>query len=289
MNRLIMLVMVALLYLGGNSQAGEDHDLSFTTALLRSTFKIYGPAKEGFRLGTVFVMGKPHPTAKDKSYYVLITAAHVLEQIQGDKAVLVLRVKEGEQYSRLEHTINIRDGDKPLWAKHSQVDVAAMLIPMPEKADVVIIPTHFLATDNRLTELEITAGDQLLVLGYPYGNEANTAGFPILRSGRIASYPLIPSSNTKSFLLDFPVFKGNRGGPVFFHERIRRFRDGTTKTGEFVTVLGLVSQEREIKEEVRTLSENTVRSHKLGIAAVVHASFIRDLVESLAIPSIPRK
>ena len=43
----------------------------------------------------------------------------------------------------------------------------------------------------------------------------------IRASGRIASYPITPTSKTRTFLLDFEVFEGNSGGPVFLYERIR--------------------------------------------------------------------
>lgn len=57
--------------------------LELNTILMQSTFRIHGPKKgssDKTSFGTAFLMGKPTPDIT-KQYYVLITAAHVLEDI----------------------------------------------------------------------------------------------------------------------------------------------------------------------------------------------------------------
>ena len=65
----------------------------------------------------------------------------------------------------------------------------------------------------------------MMALGFPRGLAANAAGFPILRSGRVASYPIAPAKIFPTFLLDFSVFPGNSGGPVFMTQ-VDRHRPG---------------------------------------------------------------
>ena len=115
----------------------------------------------------------------------------------------------------------MRDGGKPLWYRHPEADVAAMIVPLPEEflRQHDWLPEMLLAGDDRFREREITAGDELMCLGYPLGLESNPAGFPILRSGRIASFPITPSTVAKSFLFDIPVYGGNSGGPVFYDRK----------------------------------------------------------------------
>ncbi len=253
---------------------------SFTEAIMRSTFRIAGPNSQG----TAFILGKPDPTNKDRSFFVLITATHVLKGIEGEVATLFLRTREGDTYKKLPHQIRIRFGKQPLWKQHPEVDVAVMFVPIPRKADIYLASTDLIATDEQIKKLNVNAGEEVLVLGYPYGAEANDAGFPILRSGRIASFPLTPTATVKTFLLDFPVFKGNSGGPVFLDQRFRT-KEGKAAFGHFVSVLGIVSQEQSITEKVKSLEELQIKSHKLGIAVVVHGSFVSELVNSLELPT----
>src|SRR6204780_1153755 len=84
------------------------------TILMNSTFKIVGPnatIKGNIIFGTVFIMAKPIKDRPDKGYFVLITAAHVLDKIGGEEAVLQLRRKDaGGTITALDYPIQIRTG-----------------------------------------------------------------------------------------------------------------------------------------------------------------------------------
>jgi hypothetical protein len=164
--------------------------------------------------------------------------------------------------------------------QHPTADVAAMRVRVPETAHVVLALTDLLATDETLRQLAVGPGEELLVLGFPLGAESSSAGFPILRSGRIASYPLLPTKDVKTFLMDFQVFKGNSGGPVFLMASARQSAGGLS-LGRFLSVFGLVSQEQEVKERIQSLTEITERTHRLALAVVVHAQFIRETIDAL--------
>lgn len=208
---------------------------------MESTFRIHGPKMgdgEAISFGTAFLMG--NPTAdKTKYYYVLITAAHVLENIGGENGTLTLREKHSDgSYSQKLWNVRLRDKDKPLYVKHKDADVVALYVDMPDDLNVQILPINLLADDELLKKFEIHPGDELLCLGFPLF-ASNDSGFPILRSGKIASYPIVPTKVNKSLLFDFRVFEGNSGGPVYFvdHDRIY---GGSTHLGETVQfVVGL--------------------------------------------------
>ena len=254
----------------------DQKQLDVCTILMRSTYKIQGNKS----LGTAFIMGEPSQDSPEKSYYVLITAAHVLDGMNSEVAVLHLRKQEGEHFSKLLFSIPIRKDGRPLWIKHPAVDIAAMRVRLPREADVPLISTNLIETDEILEQFQVHPGDQLLVLGFPYGAEANDAGFPILRSGRIASYPLVPGKVNKTFLLDFEVFKGNSGGPVLFYCENRVYGE-TTHIGSIQFVMGVVSQEKDVTERVESLSETVVRRHRLALGVITHASFVVDLLKML--------
>ena len=270
-----LLLLASVIVAGATSSQGAEMDIN--TILMRSTFKISG--KE--TLGTAFIIGRPVPGESEKLFYVLVTAAHVLQDIKEDHAILYLRRKDGEEFVKFQYRLQIRKDDQPLWTKHPEADVAVMYVRLPKEADVKLLPMSLLVTEQQLEEYEIHPGDVLSCLGYPYGAEANQSGFPILRSGQIASYPLTPTSKIQTFLFDFRVFGGNSGGPVYFVSSNRTYGGGV-RLGQTINVLaGLVSEEKVIKEEIRSLTETRLAKHPLSLAVVVHAALIRETIELL--------
>jgi len=217
----------------------------------------------------------------------LVTAAHVLEGIQEDEAVLFLRVTNPDgSFKKLPHQLPIRLDGQPLWVKHANADVAAMYVRLPHAASLRrIVSTELLASDEDLSLYEIHPGDRLACLGYPYGAEANEAGFPILRSGRIASFPLTPTSIYPTFLFDFRVFGGNSGGPVYLAETSRTYGKSTHLGQTLQFVMGLVSQEQTLEEEVRSLTETRKVKHQLALAVVISAPLIAETIGLLPPPA----
>lgn len=171
----------------------------------------------------------------------------------------------------------IRRNGQPLWKRNPDVDVAVMYIrlsvPIFDKAPTI----DLLATDEMLQKYQITPGVELKCLGYPLGDESNTAGFPILRTGDIASYPLLPSAQSKTFLFDFRVFKGNSGGPVYFSQP--QFRGGVRFGGRAQFIMGLVIDERVLSEPYG--------QYQLSLGVVVHASLISQTINLLPAPETP--
>lgn len=251
--------------------------LELNTVLMRSTFKLASEES----IGTAFIIGRP--SEKDATWlsYVMVTAAHVLEEMKGSYATLFLR-KKNQNFQKVPYRFEIRHEGTPLWIRHPDetVDVAVMYVLLPRDIDIVILPTRMLANDEVLGKFEIHPGDELMCLGYPFGAEATEAGFPILRSGKIASYPLIPTKQTKTFLYDFRVFRGNSGGPVYFVQSGRTYA-GSMHVQTIQFIAGLVSKETVIKETVKSLYETREETHPLSLANVVHASFIKETIEML--------
>jgi hypothetical protein len=235
--------------------------------------------------GTAFVLGKPMKSVKNRGYYVLITAAHVLNGMKGDTAILVLRKLSGDSFIKVPYPIQIRRGTTPLWVQHSTMDVAVMYVNLPEEIDIELIPTSLLATDEILKQFEIHPGDRLSCLGFPLTAEANDAGFPILRSGQIASFPLIPVKSVKTFLFDFNVFEGNSGGPVYFVDSNRQYAD-STHIGKIQFLMGLVSEQKFVEEQVQSLRQTRKDRYQLGLGVVIPAAFIMETIDKL--PETPQ-
>jgi V8-like Glu-specific endopeptidase len=274
------IAVAALLLLLVSSPVRADGPFEINTTLMRSTFKVAGTGSAG----TAFILGRRDVRDANKAHYVLVTAAHVLNKMQTDDAVLFLRKKDGAGFQKIAFPIKVKKNGRPLWTTHPDADVAVMYVALPTEADLVLLSTDLLATDEVLEKFSIHPGDQLSCLGFPYGADANDAGFPVLRTGHIASYPLTPTKKTKVLLFDFNVFEGNSGGPVYFVDRNRTF-GGTTNLGTTIQFLvGLVSQQSMIEEEVKSMSETRRVQHQLGIGIVIHASLIREALDLLPAP-----
>jgi hypothetical protein len=114
----------------------------------------------------------------------------------------------------------------------------------------------------------------MMALGFPKGLSSNRAGFPILRWGRVASYPLSPTSRFPNFLLDFRVFDGNSGGPVFMADpRHAQPASGSEAGQGAFFVAGVLTKQVESKGE------------RLEIGVVTHAKHVRETIALLDRPA----
>jgi len=209
--------------------------------------------------GTGFLVNDPTPDGRPRT--VLVTANHVFERMPLSQVSVGYRTQAKDGSWRFTPLlILIRDGGKDLWRRDAVHDVAAIEVKAPEAFAKAAIPLGWLASDETFTRYRIGPGDEMMVLGYPKGLSANTAGFPILRSGRVAS-PIEAAEANPSFLLDFRVFPGNSGGPVFLVDAERPL-SGAAAAPQVVA--GMLTEQVEIDEQ------------RLEIGVVIDAKFIRD-------------
>ena len=115
--------------------APPKDEIELNRILMESTFMIQGQSAQGPTLGTAFIIARPIPNTKpQRGNFVLVTAAHVLEEMQGDDAVLNLRrrVDEGtNSWVGVPYPLKIRTNGKPNWVRNPEADVAVMYINGP--------------------------------------------------------------------------------------------------------------------------------------------------------------
>jgi hypothetical protein len=262
------------------SQRPDQPDLN--VILMQNTFLVVGPTKTPglSTLGTVFLLMRPFSVQPAKEYtsgrVVLVTAAHVLEEMNGDTATIFLRTHQGERWIIQPARFSIRHNGQALWKKQPDADVAVMYVKFPGNvlSMTTIVPTSFLADDEVLRKTGVVPGVDLNILGFPLGTTSNDAGFPILRTGVISSYPLLPTASTKSFLVDFRVFKGNSGGPVYYSRPEPKGSASLCCPPQFI--MGLVSKEKSVDMPYSQL--------QLSLGEIVHASIITSTIEMLPAP-----
>jgi hypothetical protein len=249
--------------------------IDLTIAMINATVEIDQPQADGVRIvGTGFLIADPAPDGAPR--VVLVTAEHVFDAMPGPEARIGWRISLPDGSWRFAPwPLKIRDGKTHLWTRHSSRDVAAISIEAPPEFARAAIPLAWLGDDMAFDRYRVGPGDEMMVLGYPEGLAANTAGFPIVRSGRVASYPLSPIAAFPTFLLDFRVFKGNSGGPVFMTEDIRR-RPGAEGAPPARFVAGMLA------------SQAMAGSERMEVGVITPAVYIR---ETLALidqaPTVP--
>jgi hypothetical protein len=238
--------------------------------LIQATVQVEQPLGDGTRtVGTGFLISDPTPDGRPRT--ILVTANHVFRKMPGAIATIGFRVENTDGSWRYDPApLKIRDGDKELWTHHPDRDVAAISIDAPPEFVKAAIPENWLGGDDAFAKYSLGPGDEMLALGFPEGLSANPAGFPILRSGRVASFPLGPSTAFPTFLLDFSVFPGNSGGPVYVRDTTHRVPVSGGAPAGFIA--GMLTQQVELN------------SQNLSIGIVTDARFVR---ETLALVDNP--
>ncbi|MET0273050.1 MAG: trypsin-like peptidase domain-containing protein [Phenylobacterium sp.] len=253
--------------------------MDLSVELIHATVQLEQPLGDGTRtVGTGFLISAPGPDGQPRT--VLVTANHVLQKMPSANARIGYRISNPDgSWSYSPQQLRIRDGQgHELWTHHPNRDVAAITITAPAEFAKAAIPVDYLAADDTFSKYQVGAGDEMMALGFPRGLAANQAGFPILRSGRVASYPVAPAKIFPTFLLDFSVFPGNSGGPVYMSDNAHR-RSGAQNVSDGAQdagfIAGLLTQQVELNNE------------RLEIGIVTHAKYIRETIGLIGDPAAP--
>jgi len=242
-----------------------------TLDLIQATVQVEQPLGDGTRtVGTGFLINDPTPDGHQR--IVLVTANHVFAKMPGAEATIGFRIENANgSWTYAPAQLRIREGTRELWTHHPDHDIAVISIEAPPAFAKAAIPEGWLAGDDTFNKYSLGPGDEMLALGFPEGLSANSAGFPILRAGKVASFPLAPSDSFPTFLLDFNVFPGNSGGPVYVDESAHQSAgaDGGAPGG---FIAGLLTQQVELNNQ------------NLSIGIVTEARFVRETLNLLDHP-----
>ena len=159
----------------------------------------------------------------------LVTAKHVvLPFILTNRDLNVrLNMKANRAESREFPISNHPERGSGTWFCHPDrsVDVAAVLINFEHLNKYGIEPGVFTSDQSaadreKLTRLDVSAGDGIFVLGFPMGLSGVQRNYVIVRQGVIARLSEMLDGASPTFLIDAFVFPGNSGGPVVLKPEI---------------------------------------------------------------------
>jgi hypothetical protein len=242
--------------------------------VVEATYKL----TDGLTAATCFLLERPKPDDKG-TQILLVTAAHVLENFKGEQVRLILRKPKGpDEIEMMTWPFRIRNGDKPVWVKHRETDVAALAIDPPAELRPKTLPVDILATADAWKTIDFEPGDLIRLVGYPHAMlfEPNSQGYPTTRLGAIAGFPLKPSEKSRMFLIDCNVFEGDSGGPIYFLGE--KPADGGPRP---LLILGLLHGQHFLNENIRTAYQTGEFRHRFGIGMVVYSLSIIETINQV--------
>jgi hypothetical protein len=252
----IALVVTVLAFLVAAARADVAIDA------LRATVRIEHDGNSG----TAFVVALPAADGRAETR-LLVTAAHVLENMKGDSCTAAFRARGGSGFVRRDARLPIRADRRTLWVRHPEADVAVIEVEPPADADLGALPVDRLADAAAFERGDVRAGQRTLVACFPAKTEANAAGWPVLRAGTIATHPLAPVTSLDTFFVDYSHFGGDSGAAVVVE------RDAAP------LVVGIVVSMQRQTDRVTSPFEDKKVHTPLGLGIAVPADRVRATID----------
>ena len=180
---------------------------------------------------------------------VVITNKHVINGAVKGRLIFCVRNKDGTPKDDQHYAMYI-DGFEYLWKKHpdENVDLCAMpLAPIINTAEAQgITPFYITFTRDNLPSKaffdEVSALEDIIMVGYPNGIWDEKNNKPIFRKGITATDMKYDYNGKKEFVIDAACFPGSSGSPVMvFNQGMYSDKFGNTYVrGGRAVLLGIL-------------------------------------------------
>ena len=255
------------------SMTSVNAEVITSTDIVMATHRIERPETTG----TCFLIKRPDPGNPEQSQLLLVTAAHAFEGMRGETTTLVLREQNPEgAWNAKPHLIAIREGNKELWTQHPQEDVAVLQLDLPDHLRVDPLPIEILASADQWNAAPPEPGSFVRTVGYPHAPifKPSPAAFATTRLGCIADFPLSPIAAHPKVLIDYHIFEGDSGGPIYAKDQ-----EGTLK------IIGLVHGQHFIDERFKNIYAEGMTRKRLGLAIIENSAVILETIAKIPHPS----
>jgi len=216
--------------------------------------------------GTGFLVGRN--LGGDQWRIVLMTNKHVLDTDPAKRAAMKavkLHVNIEENGSLRGETIDypLEDSSGRWVREHPTPDVDVLgiaAVPLFNGLKVLankFVPEDWFATSAKRKELDITAGEEIITVGYPSGLRQGKTNLPLIRQGIISTrigeelHEEVPTSagvkirKSRAFLIDGATIPGSSGSPVVLKPITgRQIGDNIVMGGVMPVLLGTVAETR---------------------------------------------
>jgi V8-like Glu-specific endopeptidase len=215
-------------------------ELSITEQLSYSTMRIECKYNDGSSAtGTGYYFRFKDDKVNNRFIPVIITNKHVIDDSINGKLTFTKANDNGEPIDNEHFDISI-DNFEAFWRKHpdKDVDLCAMPFqPFISKAEEVSLKPFYIGLETSLIPKEeqlkeLSAMEEIVMVGYPNGIWDQLNNKPIFRKGITATHRAVDYNGRKEFLIDAACFPGSSGSPVFLlNEGGYRDKKGNTYMG----------------------------------------------------------
>ena len=179
------------------------------------------------------------------TYPAIITNKHVVNYKQDENVKFHLHLQDGDGESNSSIGIELNAH----WYFHSTKDICFTLVnPVFEqvkascgkKVFYIADDAGILATDEKIKDL--SALEELVMVGYPIGLADARNNYPIFRKGYTAAHPAVDFNEDGIGLVDMACFPGSSGSPIYIlNEGSYRDKHGNSYFGSSrVMLLGVL-------------------------------------------------
>ena len=230
-------------------------------------------------LATGFFYGDLVVSQPEERYFLfLVTNRHVLEGLS--PISLRFNPQEGDQTIDLEVPLV----DKVIFHPNKAVDLAVLPVLAGGLRDKGVRLESFqgnihAANLTKMSEIGVSEGDGVFVLGFPMGLVGIERNSVIVRSGVIARLQDAYAGHVPYFLIDTSVFPGNSGGPVILKPEMVAI-EGTSTNNESLLV-GVVQSYIPYTDTAVSQQTGQIRSvfmENSGLAQILPIQFIEETI-----------
>ena len=193
-------------------------ELSPSEQLCYSTIRIECITQKGGSTGTGFFFNFLENKEPHQFIPCIVTNKHVVEDAVHRILVLTCKMKDGTEYLHRVSIPNFRQS----WIFHPKKEIDLCIMPFQPIVEVVSAQGHkpfyialyadLIPSIQQLEEL--SALEDIIMIGYPDGIWDSVNNKPILRKGITATHPKRDFNGEKKFLIDAACFPGSSGSPV---------------------------------------------------------------------------
>lgn len=209
---------------------------SISEKLLFSTVKICTSAGSGTGFFFTFSF-----FGEDKRVPVIITNKHVLNNNTNEETTFLLHTNKNDLRENQSIAYNSD------WYFNEDYDLAFTFAnPIFEQIKTQLKKEIFYTTitEDLIPDInqleELSAIEDIVMVGYPIGLSDEVNNLPILRKGITASHPAIDFNGKKEAVADIACFFGSSGSPIFIlNESIYGNKKGNINIGQRIIFLGV--------------------------------------------------
>jgi S1-C subfamily serine protease len=252
------------------------------------------------QLGTGFLVFRPIDEKQGKIF--LVTNKHVINEKKelrerASEITIFLNIKKEDGTTAGEVAkllLSFKDGQKK-WREHPErdvdvlaIDITDLIVKYPQIEKKWAGYSDF-GVKEKLQELDVTIGDEIMVIGYPMGLKHRTTNFPLVRSGIIATKigesledeieeedGEIRKRTLRGFLIDGATIPGSSGSPIVLKPVPARFtKKGIIMGGSPAILLGMLAETRYAPIRV---GEGVILSFA-GLGLAFDAETIKETIE----------